>query len=43
MQVILLVVQSVTMMQSCILPLNQSMAFVAYSDYNVALYSASHL
>ena len=32
---------SVTVVQSCILPLNYSVAFVARSDYNVALYSAS--
>lgn len=32
-----------TIMQSCILPVNYSVAFFAHSDYNVALYSASYL
>jgi hypothetical protein len=34
---------AVTIMQSCILPVNYSVAFVAHNDYNVALYSASYL
>ena len=34
---------SVTRVQSCILPLYYSVAFVAHSDYNVALYPASYL